>query len=72
MQSLFVEAVQIAHDLFQTTRGPSLGHPCSSTVLGRPTHGGAIWTIRVFPDYRMARLRDHRREGLAALPARIT
>eukprot|EP00959_Pyramimonas_sp_CCMP1952_P079982 1672001-Pyramimonas_sp.AAC.1 len=33
MQSLFVEAVQIAHNLFQTTRDPFHGHPYSSTVL---------------------------------------
>eukprot|EP00959_Pyramimonas_sp_CCMP1952_P217746 4553936-Pyramimonas_sp.AAC.1 len=36
-----------------------------------PTQGDAIWTTRVFPDNRMARLRDHRREGLAVLLARI-
>eukprot|EP00959_Pyramimonas_sp_CCMP1952_P269974 5644255-Pyramimonas_sp.AAC.1 len=33
MQSLFVEAVQIAHDLFQATRDPSHGYPYSSTAL---------------------------------------
>eukprot|EP00959_Pyramimonas_sp_CCMP1952_P146634 3069260-Pyramimonas_sp.AAC.1 len=33
LQSLFVEAVQIAHDLFQETRDPFHGRPYSSTVL---------------------------------------
>eukprot|EP00959_Pyramimonas_sp_CCMP1952_P331497 6941769-Pyramimonas_sp.AAC.1 len=33
MQSLFVEAVQIAHDLFRVTRDPFHGHPYSPTVL---------------------------------------
>eukprot|EP00959_Pyramimonas_sp_CCMP1952_P157619 3296136-Pyramimonas_sp.AAC.1 len=33
MQSLFVEAVQIAHNLFQATRDPFHGSPYSSTVL---------------------------------------
>eukprot|EP00959_Pyramimonas_sp_CCMP1952_P025370 532203-Pyramimonas_sp.AAC.1 len=33
MQSLFVEAVQIAHDLFQLTRDPFHGYPYSSTAL---------------------------------------
>eukprot|EP00959_Pyramimonas_sp_CCMP1952_P081319 1699135-Pyramimonas_sp.AAC.1 len=33
MQSLFVDAVQIAHDLFQVNRDPFHGHPYSSTVL---------------------------------------
>eukprot|EP00959_Pyramimonas_sp_CCMP1952_P203705 4259906-Pyramimonas_sp.AAC.1 len=33
MQSLFVEAVQIARDIFQVTRDPFHGHPFSSTVL---------------------------------------
>eukprot|EP00959_Pyramimonas_sp_CCMP1952_P082320 1720003-Pyramimonas_sp.AAC.1 len=33
MQSLFVVAVQIAHDLFQVHRDPFCGHPYSSTVL---------------------------------------
>eukprot|EP00959_Pyramimonas_sp_CCMP1952_P222094 4643186-Pyramimonas_sp.AAC.1 len=32
-QPLFVEAVQIAHNLFQTTRDPFNGHPYSSSVL---------------------------------------
>eukprot|EP00959_Pyramimonas_sp_CCMP1952_P396576 8308986-Pyramimonas_sp.AAC.1 len=32
-QSLFVEAVQIAHDLFQVARGPFHGRPYSPTVL---------------------------------------
>eukprot|EP00959_Pyramimonas_sp_CCMP1952_P310495 6498325-Pyramimonas_sp.AAC.2 len=33
MQSLFVDAVQIAHDLFQVNRDSFHGHPYSSTVL---------------------------------------
>eukprot|EP00959_Pyramimonas_sp_CCMP1952_P054175 1133369-Pyramimonas_sp.AAC.1 len=33
MQSLFVEAVQIAHDLFQATCDPFHGYPYSSTAL---------------------------------------
>eukprot|EP00959_Pyramimonas_sp_CCMP1952_P221166 4623544-Pyramimonas_sp.AAC.1 len=33
MQSLFVGSVQIAHDLFQTTRAPFHGYPFSPTVL---------------------------------------
>eukprot|EP00959_Pyramimonas_sp_CCMP1952_P264611 5532636-Pyramimonas_sp.AAC.1 len=33
MQSLFVDAVQIAHDLFQVNRDPFHGHPYSPTVL---------------------------------------
>eukprot|EP00959_Pyramimonas_sp_CCMP1952_P309529 6477770-Pyramimonas_sp.AAC.1 len=33
MQSLFVEAVQIARDLFQATRDPFHGCPYSPTVL---------------------------------------
>eukprot|EP00959_Pyramimonas_sp_CCMP1952_P401209 8407020-Pyramimonas_sp.AAC.1 len=33
MQSLFVEGVQIARDLFQVTRDPFHGCPYSSTVL---------------------------------------
>eukprot|EP00959_Pyramimonas_sp_CCMP1952_P364169 7625990-Pyramimonas_sp.AAC.1 len=33
MQLLFVEAVQIAHDLFQVTRDPFHGNPHSSTAL---------------------------------------
>eukprot|EP00959_Pyramimonas_sp_CCMP1952_P300381 6282828-Pyramimonas_sp.AAC.1 len=33
MQSLFVEAVRIARDLFQATRDPFHGCPRSSTVL---------------------------------------
>eukprot|EP00959_Pyramimonas_sp_CCMP1952_P234996 4910414-Pyramimonas_sp.AAC.1 len=30
MRSLFVDAVQIAHDLFLVSRDPSHGHPYSS------------------------------------------
>eukprot|EP00959_Pyramimonas_sp_CCMP1952_P306565 6415931-Pyramimonas_sp.AAC.1 len=33
MQSLLVDAVQIAHDLFQVNRDPFHGHPYPSTVL---------------------------------------
>eukprot|EP00959_Pyramimonas_sp_CCMP1952_P259310 5421282-Pyramimonas_sp.AAC.1 len=33
MQSLFVDAVQIAHDLFQVNRDPFHAHPYSFTVL---------------------------------------
>eukprot|EP00959_Pyramimonas_sp_CCMP1952_P430638 9019273-Pyramimonas_sp.AAC.1 len=33
MQSLVVDAVQIARDLFQVNRDPFHGHPFSSTVL---------------------------------------
>eukprot|EP00959_Pyramimonas_sp_CCMP1952_P415953 8714773-Pyramimonas_sp.AAC.1 len=33
MQSLFADAVQIAHDLFQVNRDPFHGHLYSSTVL---------------------------------------
>eukprot|EP00959_Pyramimonas_sp_CCMP1952_P045792 956889-Pyramimonas_sp.AAC.1 len=33
MQSLLVEYVQIAHDLFRTTRDPFLCYPYSSTAL---------------------------------------
>eukprot|EP00959_Pyramimonas_sp_CCMP1952_P055183 1153553-Pyramimonas_sp.AAC.1 len=33
MQSLFVEAVQIAHELFQVTRDSCHGRPYSSTEL---------------------------------------
>eukprot|EP00959_Pyramimonas_sp_CCMP1952_P219798 4595576-Pyramimonas_sp.AAC.1 len=39
VQSLSVEAVQIADDLFQTTRGPFHGHPYSSTVLATNVRG---------------------------------
>eukprot|EP00959_Pyramimonas_sp_CCMP1952_P406302 8515366-Pyramimonas_sp.AAC.1 len=39
MQSLFVESVQIAHDLFQTTRDPFHGYPHSSTVLATSARG---------------------------------
>eukprot|EP00959_Pyramimonas_sp_CCMP1952_P080972 1691767-Pyramimonas_sp.AAC.1 len=33
MQSLFIEALQIAHNLPQTTRDPFQGFPSSSAVL---------------------------------------
>eukprot|EP00959_Pyramimonas_sp_CCMP1952_P432459 9056086-Pyramimonas_sp.AAC.1 len=39
MQSLFVEAVQIAHNLFQTIRDPFHGHPYSSTALAANVGG---------------------------------
>eukprot|EP00959_Pyramimonas_sp_CCMP1952_P303551 6352313-Pyramimonas_sp.AAC.1 len=39
MQSPFVEAVQIAHDLCQTTRDPFHGHPHSFTVLATNARG---------------------------------
>eukprot|EP00959_Pyramimonas_sp_CCMP1952_P435298 9115051-Pyramimonas_sp.AAC.1 len=32
MQSLFVDAVQIARDLFQVNRDPFHGHPCPPAV----------------------------------------
>eukprot|EP00959_Pyramimonas_sp_CCMP1952_P127624 2669534-Pyramimonas_sp.AAC.1 len=38
MQSLFVDAVQIAHDLFQVNRDP-YAHPYSSTVLVTSVRG---------------------------------
>eukprot|EP00959_Pyramimonas_sp_CCMP1952_P418304 8763272-Pyramimonas_sp.AAC.1 len=71
MQSLFVESVQIAHDLFQTTCDPSMVTHIRPPRW-RPTQGDTIWATRVFPDNLMARLRDHRREGLPVLHARIT
>eukprot|EP00959_Pyramimonas_sp_CCMP1952_P427753 8958353-Pyramimonas_sp.AAC.1 len=47
MQSLFVDAVQIAHDLFLVNRDPFHGHPYSSSVLvadarGYDLHGPAV------------------------------
>eukprot|EP00959_Pyramimonas_sp_CCMP1952_P132019 2760282-Pyramimonas_sp.AAC.1 len=39
MQSLFVEAVQIAHDLFQVTRDPFHGYPHPSTALATNVSG---------------------------------
>eukprot|EP00959_Pyramimonas_sp_CCMP1952_P201152 4206755-Pyramimonas_sp.AAC.1 len=39
MQSLFVESVQVAHDLFQTTRDHFHGHPYSSTALATNARG---------------------------------
>eukprot|EP00959_Pyramimonas_sp_CCMP1952_P383659 8040190-Pyramimonas_sp.AAC.1 len=39
MQSLFVESVQIAHDLFQTIRGPFYGYPYSATALATNARG---------------------------------
>eukprot|EP00959_Pyramimonas_sp_CCMP1952_P119142 2490908-Pyramimonas_sp.AAC.1 len=39
MQSLFVDAVQTAHDLFQVNRGPFHGHPYSSTVPATNVRG---------------------------------
>eukprot|EP00959_Pyramimonas_sp_CCMP1952_P409664 8585571-Pyramimonas_sp.AAC.1 len=38
-QSLFVDAVQIAHDLFQVSRDPFHGQPYSSTVLVTSVRG---------------------------------
>eukprot|EP00959_Pyramimonas_sp_CCMP1952_P386831 8107075-Pyramimonas_sp.AAC.1 len=39
MQSLFVESVQIAHDLFQTTRAPLHDYPYSPTALATNARG---------------------------------
>eukprot|EP00959_Pyramimonas_sp_CCMP1952_P009286 193444-Pyramimonas_sp.AAC.1 len=39
MQPLVVEAVQIAHDLFQVTRDPVHGYPHSPTVLATNVRG---------------------------------
>eukprot|EP00959_Pyramimonas_sp_CCMP1952_P320134 6699749-Pyramimonas_sp.AAC.1 len=39
MQSLLVEALQIAHNLFQTTRDPFQGHPYSSTAVATNARG---------------------------------
>eukprot|EP00959_Pyramimonas_sp_CCMP1952_P461479 9481639-Pyramimonas_sp.AAC.1 len=51
MQSLFVDAVQIARDLFQVSRGPCHGRPYCSTVLVSNVRG-----------YDLVRPRDHLRE----------
>eukprot|EP00959_Pyramimonas_sp_CCMP1952_P182566 3817999-Pyramimonas_sp.AAC.1 len=75
MQPLFVEAVQIAHDLFQVTRDPF--HGDRDPFHGypprwSPPQGDATWMARVSLDNLMARLRDHHRGGSVVLHARIT
>eukprot|EP00959_Pyramimonas_sp_CCMP1952_P467308 9491366-Pyramimonas_sp.AAC.1 len=42
MQSRFVEAVQIAHELFQVSRDPFHGHPFYSTVLVTNARGSDL------------------------------
>eukprot|EP00959_Pyramimonas_sp_CCMP1952_P345701 7239772-Pyramimonas_sp.AAC.1 len=66
MQPLFVHTT-LSKQLVTLSMIIHIRLPC-----WRPPQGGAIWTIRVFPDNRTARLRYHRREGMAVLPARIT
>eukprot|EP00959_Pyramimonas_sp_CCMP1952_P045965 960298-Pyramimonas_sp.AAC.1 len=39
MQSFFLESVQIAHELFQTTRNPFHGYPHSPTALATNARG---------------------------------
>eukprot|EP00959_Pyramimonas_sp_CCMP1952_P306558 6415823-Pyramimonas_sp.AAC.1 len=43
MQSLFVDAVQIARDPFQVNRDPFYGRPYSSTVLVTNVRGFALY-----------------------------
>eukprot|EP00959_Pyramimonas_sp_CCMP1952_P374109 7834796-Pyramimonas_sp.AAC.1 len=57
MQSLFVDAVQIARGLFQVNRGPFHGHPDSSTVPVTNARGSDLDdpTLPRQPDVSIAR-----------------
>eukprot|EP00959_Pyramimonas_sp_CCMP1952_P161892 3384965-Pyramimonas_sp.AAC.1 len=55
MQPLFVEAVQIARDMFAVSRDPSHGHPHAQSVLVTNTRGPELYDPAILrhPDGRI-------------------
>eukprot|EP00959_Pyramimonas_sp_CCMP1952_P048697 1017136-Pyramimonas_sp.AAC.1 len=70
MQSLFVDAFEIARELFQVNRDPFHGHSYSSTVLVANVRG-MIWTIQLPLGSPTFRSRDRPRGGKDVLRTRI-
>eukprot|EP00959_Pyramimonas_sp_CCMP1952_P234797 4905809-Pyramimonas_sp.AAC.1 len=66
VQSRFVDAVQIAHDIFQVNRDPFRGHPYSSTAPVTNVRGYAL-----DDGNPTAPSRDRPREGSGVPRARI-